>query len=182
VLVRFYKQGLETGIAAFFIVLFVYKLAEFERTWRERPVSSRDLFIPGTIGALVIFSRLDLVFLVALAGIWLVFRRNPIRYFMPLDIVSSAFSVLLAFVIKAGFPEYYELARPAVTMLAVSVLVKIPLAFLFGLYHRKTTRQTRPLFRSLALFVAASSAITGIAMMVLARLMSFDVFPRIVLV
>jgi hypothetical protein len=182
VLVRFYKQGLETGIAAFFIVLFVYKLAEFERTWRERPVSSRDLFILGIIGALVIFSRLDLVFLVAMAGIWLVFRRSLIRYFMPLDIVSIAFSVLLAFVIKAGFPEYYELARPAVTMLAVSVLVKIPLAFLFGLYQRETTRQTRSLFRSLALFVAASSAITGIAMMVLARLMSFDVFPRMVLV
>ena len=182
VLVRFYKQGLETGIAAFFILLFVYKLAEFERTWRERPVSSRDLFILGIIGALVIFSRLDLVFLVALAGIWLVFRRSPIRYFMPLDIASIAFSVLLAFVIKAGFPEYYELARPAVTMLAVGLLVKIPLAYLFGLYQRETTRQTRPLFRSLALFVAASSAITGIAMTVLARLMSFDVFPRMVLV
>ena len=182
VLVRFYKQGLETGIAAFFIVLFVYKLAEFERTWRERPVSSRDLFILGAIGALVIFSRLDLVFLVALAGIWLVFRHNPIRYFMPLDIASVAFSVLLAFVIKAGFPEYYELARPAVTMLAVSLMVKIPLAYLFGLYQRESTHQPRSLFRSLAIFVAASSVLTGIAMIVLARLMSFDVFPRMVLV
>ena len=182
VLVRFYKQGLETGIAAFFIVLFVYKLAEFERTWRERPVSGRDLFILGTIGALVIFSRLDLVFLVALAGIWLVFRRSPIRYFMPLDIVSIAFSVLLAFVIKAGFPDYYELARPAVTMLVVSLLVKIPLAYLFGLYQRESTHHPGSLFRSLIFFVAVSSAMTGIAMIVLARLMSFDVFPRIVLV
>ncbi|HEX5837219.1 MAG TPA: hypothetical protein VFY26_05260 [Anaerolineales bacterium] len=182
VLVRFYKQGLETGIAAFFIVLFVYKLAEFERTWRERSVTTREWTILGAIGALVIFSRLDLVFLVALAGIWLVFRRSPIRYFMPLDIASVAFSVLLAFVIKAGFPEYYELARPAVTMLAVSLLVKIPLAYLFGLYQRANTHQPRSLFRSLIFFVAASSAMTGIAMIVLARLMSFDVFPRMVLV
>jgi hypothetical protein len=182
VLVRFYKQGLETGIAAFFIVLFVYKLAEFERTWRERPVSSRDLFVLGTIGALVIFSRLDLVFLVAMAGIWVVFRLSPVRYLLPLDIASVAFSVLLAFVIKAGFPDYYELARPAVTMLAVSLIVKIPLAYLFGLYQRENTRQPRPLFRSLILFVAVSSAMTGIAMVVLARLMSFDVFPRMVLV
>ena len=90
--------------------------------------------------------------------------------------------MLLAFVIKAGFPEYYELARPAVTMLAVSLLVKIPLAYLFGLYQRENTRQPRPLFRSLIFFVAASSAMTGIAMVVLARLMSFDVFPRMVLV
>ena len=182
VLVRFYKQGLETGIAAFFIVLFVYKLAEFERSWRERPVSSRDLFVLGTIGALVIFSRLDLVFLVAMAGIWVVFRLSPVRYLLPLDIASVAFSVLLAFVIKAGFPDYYELARPAVTMLAVSLIVKIPLAYLFGLYQRENTRQPRPLFRSLILFVAVSSAMTGIAMVVLARLMSFDVFPRMVLV
>lgn len=182
VLVRFYKQGLETGIAAFFIVLFVYKLAEFERTWRERPVSSRDLLVLGTIGALVIFSRLDLVFLVALAGIWVVFRHSPLRYLLPLDIVSVAFSVLLAFVIKTGFPDYYELARPAVTMLAVSLLVKIPLAYLFGLYQRANTHQPLPLLRSLVFFVTASSAITGIAMIVLARVMSFDVFPRVVLI
>jgi hypothetical protein len=182
VLVRFYKQGLETGIAAFFIVLFVYKLAEFERAWRERPVTTRELVILGGIGALVIFSRLDLVFLVAFAGIWVVFRRSPIRYFLPLDIASVAFSVLLAFVIKAGFPEYYALARPAVTMLAVSLLVKIPLAYLFGLYQRETTRQPRMLLRSLLFFGAAGSALTTIAMVVLARVLSFDVFPRMVLV
>jgi hypothetical protein len=52
------------------------------------------------------FSRLDLVFLAGMVGIWIVFRREPLRYLLPLDIVSVAFSMLLAFVIKAGFPEY----------------------------------------------------------------------------
>src|SRR5688572_29219441 len=31
-----YRPGLETGIAAFFIVLLVYKLYEFERVWRGK--------------------------------------------------------------------------------------------------------------------------------------------------
>src|SRR5512132_2231533 len=43
ILTRFYKQGLETGIAAFLIVLFVYKLFDFERTLRTRPVVKKDL-------------------------------------------------------------------------------------------------------------------------------------------
>src|SRR5512141_3247058 len=33
ILARVYQQGLETGLAVFFIVLFVYKLFEFERSW-----------------------------------------------------------------------------------------------------------------------------------------------------
>ena len=181
VLNRFYKQGLETGIAAFFVVLFIYKLYEFEISWRKKRVTGRDLAVLAIIGALVIFSRLDLVFLVALAGIWVVFRNSPIRYFLPLDIVSIAFSVLLAFVIKHGFPDYYQLARVAVTMLAVSLLVKIPLAFLFGLYQRETLNQPDRWIRSLILFVLTGSAITGIVMILVAQILSFVSFPRMVI-
>jgi hypothetical protein len=182
VLIRFYKQGLETGIAAFFVVLFLYKLYEFERSWREKPVVRRDLIVLGGIGALVIFSRLDLVFLVALAGIWVVFRGSSIRYLLPLDIVSVSFAVLLAFVIKAGFPDYYQLARVALTMLAVSLLVKIPLAYLFRLYQRENISQPVGLFRSLGFFVITSSAITGTIMILASRVLSFVSFPRTVIV
>lgn len=182
ILSRFYKQGLETGIAAFLIVLFIYKLFQFEAAWRERAVTRRELILLGAIGALVIFSRLDLVFFVAFAGIWVVFRSSPIRYLLPLDIVSVAFSVLLAFVIKIGLPEYYKLATVAVTMLAVSMLVKIPLAYLLGLYQREKLTRAGDFLLPLILFVAAGSALTGIAMMVISRGLSFDIFPRIVIV
>jgi hypothetical protein len=181
VLNRFYKQGLETGIAAFFVVLLIYKLYQFETSWRKEIVTGRNLVVLAIFGALVIFSRLDLVFLVAMAGIWVVFRSSPIRYFLPLDIVSVAFSVLLAFVIKQGLPDYYQLARVAVTMLAASLLIKIPLAFLFGLYQRETLNRPVRWVRSLFLFVLTSSAITGVVMIAVARILSFVSFPRMVI-
>ena len=182
ILTRFYKQGLETGIAAFLIVLFIYKLFQFEHSWRVGHVTRKDMVILGAIGALVIFSRLDLIFFVAFAGVWVVFRSSPIRYLLPLDAVSIAFSVLLAFVIRNGFPEYYELAMVAVTMMVVSLLVKIPLAYLFGLYTREKISRFSGFFLPLVLFVVGSSAVTGMVMMVLSRVFSFLSFPRIVIV
>jgi hypothetical protein len=181
ILNRVYKQGLETGIAAFFIVLFLYKLYEFERSWREKTVTKKDLIVLGVIAALVIFSRLDLVFLVAIAGLWVVFRGSALRYLLALDIVSLSFSVLLAFVIKAAFPDYYKLSNVAVTMLGVSLLIKIPLAYLFGLYQRGKIENMPGFFRSLTSFVIASSAFSGIIMMIVSRVLAFDTFPRIVI-
>ncbi len=180
ILNRVYKQGLETGVAAFFIVLFVYKLYEFEQSWRDQSVTRKDLIVLGVIAALVIFSRLDLVFLAAMAGLWVIFRRSALRYLLPLDIVSITFSVLLAFVIKAGFPDYYKLANVAVTMIGVSLLVKIPLAYLFGLYQRGKIGHVTGFLGSLILFCISGSALTGIIMMVVSRVLSFDAFPRIV--
>ncbi len=143
VLFRVYKDGLETGIAAFLIVLLLYRLSHFESSWRKNPFTRKELVFLGIISALVIFSRLDLVFLVAFTGLWVVFRNSPIRYLMPLDIVSIAFAVLLAFVIKTGIPEYYKLETVAVTTLALSLLIKIPLAYFFGLYMRERITQAQ---------------------------------------
>ena len=182
VLFRVYKDGLETGIAAFLIVLLVYRLSHFETSWRKNPVTRKDLVLLGIISAFVIFSRLDLVFLVAFTGLWVVFRNSPIRYLMPLDIVSFAFSIMLAFAIKTGIPEYYRLETVAVTTLAVSMLIKVPLAYFFGLYMRGRINRISTLLLTTTLFVAASSAILGMVMVVLARGLSFVSFPRSILV
>src|SRR5215216_3599568 len=103
---RVYQQGLETGIAAFFIVLFLYKLYDFERSWREKKSVTKDLIVLGVIGLAVILSRLDLIFFIAIAGVWVIFRGSPFRYLLPLDIVSIVFSVLLAYLLKLPFNEY----------------------------------------------------------------------------
>jgi hypothetical protein len=54
---RFYKQGLETGIAAFFIVLFLYKMFEFEQSWRSKRHASKDLIVLGILGICVVLRR-----------------------------------------------------------------------------------------------------------------------------
>ncbi len=182
ILKRIYQQGLETGIAAFFIVLFVYKLYEFERSWHENPRIKKGLFILGIIGIFVLLSRLDLVFFVALAGIWVIFRGISLRYLLPLDIVSVVFSVLLAFMLKISLTDYYKLADEAVKMLVLSLLIKIPLAYLFGLYQRGKFDRIPSLLRSLLLFAISSSAILTVVMIAVARILAFENFPRMILV
>ena len=182
ILKRIYQQGLETGIAAFFIVLFVYKLYEFERSWREKPMIKKDLITLGIIGICVLLSRLDLVFFVALAGVWMVFRGSALRYLLPLDIVSIAFSVLLAFILNFSLNDYYQLAHEAVKMLVVSLLIKIPLAYLFGLYQRGKFDRLPSLLRSLVLFAISSSAILTVVMIAVSRILDFENFPRMILV
>ncbi len=182
ILKRIYQQGLETGIAAFFIVLFVYKFYEFERSWRENPMIKKDLITLGIIGICVMLSRLDLVFFVGLAGIWLVFRGSSLRYLLPLDIVSIVFSVLLAFILTIALNDYYQLAHEAVKMLVVSLLIKIPLAYVFGLYQRGKFDRLPRLLRSLVLFAISSSAILSVVMIAVARILAFQNFPRMILV
>ena len=68
VLNTLYQNGLESGIAAFFIVLLVYKLYEFEISWRKNEVSKKQIATLAVIAVLTMFSRLDLVFLAGHRG------------------------------------------------------------------------------------------------------------------
>jgi hypothetical protein len=178
---RVYQQGLETGIAAFFIILFLYKLYDFERSWRKKESVTNDLIILGLIGLGVIFSRLDLVFFVGIAGIWVVFRGSSFRYLLPLDIVVIAFSILLAYILKLPFNDYYPIAEEAIKVLMLSLFLKIPLAYLFGLYQRSTINRPLRLLRSLLLYIAVSSGLLSVATLVVAQVLSFHNFPRVIL-
>ena len=175
-----YQHGLETGIAAFFVVLLVYKLFEFEKSWRKKEVSRRQIVSLGIIAALAMFSRLDLVFLASIVGLWIVFRGHLLRSFLPLDIASMMVSMMLAFVLRAGLPDYYQIANVALAMAFCGLIVKIPCAFLFGLYQRSCLSNVRELFRRLFLFSITSSAIVGALIPASFRLGILEgSFPRI---
>jgi hypothetical protein len=182
ILVRVYQQGLETGIAIFFVVLLVYKLYEFETTWRKGLVTNRQLFTLGFIALLAAFSRLDLIFLTGMVGIWIIFRASPLRYFLPLDIASILVAVLLSFLLRLSLKEYYTFNDAAITMVTVSFLVKIPLAYFLGLSDKSTLSKVSKLTAQLVLFLVAGSAITTVLMLLLATLRHFDGFPRVTLI
>ncbi|MEO5887644.1 MAG: hypothetical protein ABIQ77_08275 [Anaerolineales bacterium] len=182
VLAIVYQHGLETGIAAFFIVLLVYKLYEFERSWRTHEFSKKQIITLGTLAALTMFSRLDLVFLAAMVGLWVVFRGHPLRYFLPLDIAVIVASALLALTMRTGFPDYYELADMALAMVVLGLLVKISCAFMFGLYQHSGLSSRRKLLKQLFVSNAVSSAIIGLLMIASQRLGILEgSFPRITL-
>ena len=179
ILLRVYQQGLETGVAVFFVTLLVFKLYEFETTWRKGPVTNWQLFSLGLIALLTAFSRLDLIFLAGMVGIWIILRASPIRYFLPLDIAAILVSALLAFLMRLSVRQYYTFTEAAISMVAVSLLIKIPLAYFLGLYDRTTLSSPSKLAPRLAIFLATGSALTGGLMLLLGAIQHFDGFPRL---
>jgi hypothetical protein len=107
ILVFLYKTGVESTISLFFIVLLLYLLYKFEKTWRIASPGFRQIALLGVIAAAVTFSRLDLVFFALLIGISIVFRGSPLRYLLPLDILAVIVSTVVAFITRLGISAYY---------------------------------------------------------------------------
>ena len=104
-----YEFGLETPLAAFAIVLFIYKLSQFERDWppkRAKPVTARQLATLAVSAVIVMFSRLDLVFLAVIGGIWIIFRGKPIRFLLPLDMVIIFISMTASVALRTYIIRY----------------------------------------------------------------------------
>ncbi len=160
-----YKQGLETGIAAFFVVLLVYKLYEFEVSWRKKASTDRQIIELAILAVLAMLSRLDLVFLAGIVGIWVILRGSLLRYYLPLDIAAVTVFTLVAFLARNPLLDYYDHADLAVALVGMALLVKIPAAFLFGLYERSILSQPRELAKRLLLFALTSSILVGALML-----------------
>ena len=170
VLFILYQNGLESGIAAFFIVLLVYKLYELEISWHKNEVSKKQIATLAVIAVLTMFSRLDLVFLAGLVGLWVIFREHLLRFFLPLDIASILILTILGFMLRVGLVGYYESIGIALSMALVALIVKIPCAFLFGLYQHAGLSKLSELLKRLILFGTAGSALTGMLVLLIQRL------------
>ena len=173
-----YKQGLETGIAAFFIVLFLYKLYDFETAWRKSAVPKKQLIALGLLASTTMFSRLDLVFFAGTAGLWIILRGQALRYYLPLDMAAISASVLLAFTTRIGFPEYFDYTNAAAVMIGAAVIVRLPLAYFLGLHQNLSEDEPLRILSKLALFTLIGSAIISAVMLVLAGQLDAYSMPR----
>ena len=160
-----YQNGLESGIAALFIVLLVCKLYEFELSWRKSEVSRKQIITLAAIAVLVMFSRLDLVFLAVMIGIWVLFRGSLLRFFLPLDLASIVVLTPLAFIIRGDVPGYYANVDVSLTMIAINVIVKLLCEFFFGLYQHSVVSRPIALLKRLVLFALTSSLLAGLLML-----------------
>ena len=111
-----YQNGLESGIAAFFVVLLIYQLYEFELSWRKDQVPKNKSNPLAVIAMLTLFDRLDLVFFAGMVGLWIIFRGHLLRFFLPLDIASIVILTILAFMLRVGLVGYYESVDVALAM------------------------------------------------------------------
>jgi hypothetical protein len=182
IIVNVYQQGLESGVAAFFAALLLYKLYQFELSWRKNEVTQRQLAILGLVGALTIFSRLDLVFFAGMAGLWIVFRGSLLRLFLLTDAILAVGSILLAFILRLDLPEYYRYSDIAVITAGIGIAIKLICAFGFGLYQRETLGRLGAFFIRLILSTVAGSTLLGAIMILVSQVGDFAGFPRMVLV
>ena len=158
-----YQQGLETGLAAFCLVLFLYLLQRFER---DRKIASpkgtmsvplKQIATLAVAATLVTFSRLDMVFLAGIFGFWIVFRDRPLHYLLPLDSLLLTLSLTGAFIFRIGLPDYYLYANTAIIALAISFALKIPAFYFLGLYDHPKTYSTFYLIRQSVIAITLSN-------------------------
>lgn len=154
-----YEMGLETPIAAFFVVLTIYHLSKFEGEWRAKKIPLSQFAWLGLIAALAMFSRLDLVFFAVLVGIWVVFRGSPIRYFLPIDIAVIFLSMTSSVLLRTGFQSYNTTyAASALEATLIALVIKTVALYLFGAYRYPRSVSVWITLRQI-LFAAAISAV-----------------------
>jgi hypothetical protein len=193
--IRVTEMGMESAISAFFIILLIYWLTKNEETWGELASNQwtstailanlRPALITGVIATLAVFSRLDNIFLVLIAGAWLAFRPVRLRYLLLSDIALITTGVLWSYMMRIGFgAKYAQYSASSYWMLILAVVLRIALYYFTGLYNRPA-----PGWKGLAIYLArivwtsmlASALLSGL-MVALQALHVFQGFPRQVLV
>lgn len=161
------KLGMEAGISAFFIALLLYRMVRYEnRQAQSEKEDPTGLLTLGLAAILTLFSRLDNIFLVLMAGLWLLFRRPNIRHQVMADILLITAAVFGSYLLRFGFSDrYYWNSTSAFYMLGAALVIKLLLYYFFGLYRTPRAYSLWQLLARLGLASAlAALLLTGLMM------------------
>jgi hypothetical protein len=174
-----YEYGLESPVAAFAVVLFIYKLSHFEKKWRHHPVTAAEIAQLALIAVLVMFSRLDLIFLVLIAGIWVVFRNKAIRFFAPLDIVIIFLSMTSAVALRTDIPTYNnEYATATIQVTVIALAAKMIFLYLFGAYQNPRVHRFIKTVQKTLLALVCGSITTATVYWIVNQAGAIETLPR----
>lgn len=135
------QQGLETGLVALSLFLFLRLMQALEA---KETLTTGDYAKLALTALLVLFSRLDGIYLVLIAGVWMVFRRSAIRYLVPLDLLLVFGTMVGAFLQRAGLKFYLLVfADSAILMSAITFVLQAVIFYFLGLYEHPKTQTTR---------------------------------------
>ncbi len=176
-----YQFGLETGLTAFSMMLFLNYFEKLERQWRKRPLGKREIGLFALLGVLVLFSRLDTVFFVLFFGVYLVFRQTPLRHLLLTDIFGISVSVFGGFVLRVGMKSYYSYGETALKMALLSVLFSLPAYYFFGLYQHPRRERLSGLLKQTFTAVSLSTGVLAAVILLSVRFGAVGSFPRSVL-
>lgn len=155
-----YQQGLETGLAAFSLVLFLFLLEAFDRQQGRSGFSSKQVAVLGAAGVLLALSRLDLVFLAAILGLWIALRNDPVRPLLLTDLLVILCSLVAAVLMRIDLREYHHYETFTLVALGASLATKLPALWYFGLYSEaRDLPPGRLVLRSALAIMAANGAL-----------------------
>lgn len=130
------QPGMETGITALAIILMLYVLQKFDEKWRTDNITRRDVAILALAACFVLFSRLDSIYLALLAGVWIIFRRTPIRYFLPIDLLATFAIIVFAYIQRAEIKIYILVfSESAIIAACVAFAIQTIAFYYVGLYQ-----------------------------------------------
>lgn len=174
------QPGMETGITALSIVLFLYALQKFDTRWRDQKIRNRDIAILALAAVFVLFSRLDSIYLALIGGIWIIFRRTPIRYLLPIDLFLTFSIVVIAFIQRAELEVYLLVfTNSAIISAAVLFAIQTVTFYLIGLYQHPKSQSITAILRKSLLGVTISALIGSLVILGLSALGLIDL-PRAV--
>lgn len=177
-----YEYGLETPLAALMIVLLLYYLSKFDSEWRTGFVQPKQIAGLAVIATIMMFSRLDLVFLAMIVGLWIIFRGHPIRFLLPFDIVAIFSSMVTSFALRTGFPDYYLYVKTALLAAILALIVKITILYFLGLYQHPRTKSVYRIVINSVIAIFGSTMIIYVSLLLLAKIGKAQSFPRIALI
>jgi hypothetical protein len=176
------RLGMESTISAFFIAFLFNKVSSYQPVddadWKDR---IRRLLPIGLIAGLTILSRLDNIFLVGMAGIWLVFRRTKLNGLLLADLALFYIAPIYAafWRLKPG-AEFYQYSMAVYFVVAVSLLAKPVLFELVGVYKSRGGKNPFLLILRIAAGLVLADGLAFGLLVLLQKVNVIAGFPRLV--
>ncbi len=172
------QPGMETGLVALSVVLTLNLLQRFEQNWRKRPATRADIIRFALAALFVLFSRLDTIYLALITGVWIIFRRTPIRALLPADLLAAFSVVVLAYIQRAGLNSYLLVfADSAILVSAATFIVQTIVFYFAGLYQHPKSQAIREILLKTLAGVTISTILAAAVMFGLSALNLAEV-PR----
>jgi hypothetical protein len=168
------QGGLETGINVFFLAWLLYAVSRLEP---DQPPTLRQMAKLGLLAALAVLSRLDNIFILLILGLWAVWRDEKFGNQAMAYILLTTLGVLVSFIARLGFKGFYDFAVPTMAMIAVSLAIRLPVYYFFGLMQLDWRDKTKALTQ-MFITVSLASGLVGLLMLSISLIPAVGGFPR----
>ena len=144
-----------------------------------KPVATRQIVELAIIATIVMFSRLDLIFLAVIGGLWVIFRGRPIRPLLQLDMLIIFFSMTCSVALRTGIDQYNSTyAASAIEAVILAFVTKIIALYFFGAYQHPRTRSFLKTMRQIIFALTTSSVLAFALYLLLVQMGLGKGFPR----